>query len=78
MSVRSPANDGHPQGIAEEDHKPEDIGLLIELGEAVKIGSICGLGHSSASPMLTSIRYTRQAYEAHIYRKEWMNAFYTL
>ena len=50
--------------------KPEDIDLLIELGEAIKMGSICGLGQSAPNPVLTTIRYFRDEYEAHIYEKK--------
>jgi len=46
--------------------KPEDIDLLIELSEAVKAGSLCGLGQTAPNPVLTTIRYFRDEYEEHI------------
>ncbi len=46
--------------------KPEDIDLLVELAEAVKSGSLCGLGQTAPNPVLTTIRYFRDEYEAHI------------
>ena len=46
--------------------KIEDIDLLIELGEDIKEGSLCGLGESAPNPVLTTIRYFRDEYEAHI------------
>jgi len=46
----------------------EDIDLLVELGEAVKKGSLCGLGQTAPNPVLTTIRYFRDEYEAHIKR----------
>jgi NADH-quinone oxidoreductase subunit F len=46
--------------------KIEDIDLLIELAEDVKEGSLCGLGRSAPNPVLTTIRYFRDEYEAHI------------
>ena len=49
--------------------KVEDIGLLSELGEAIKIGSICGLGQTAPNPVLTTVRYFREEYEAHIHEK---------
>jgi len=50
--------------------KMEDIDLLSELGEAIKIGSICGLGQTAPNPVLTTIRYFREEYESHIYEKQ--------
>ena len=44
----------------------EDIDLLAEIGEAVKSGSLCGLGQTAPNPVLTTIRYFRDEYEAHI------------
>lgn len=52
--------------ITEGKGKPEDIELLVELGEAVKTGSLCGLGQTAPNPVLTTIRYFRDEYEAHI------------
>jgi len=49
--------------------KPEDIDLLIELGEQIKAGSLCGLGQTAPNPVLTTIRYFRDEYEAHINEK---------
>ncbi len=43
-----------------------DIDLLLELGEAVKNGSLCALGGTAPNPVLTTIRYFRDEYEAHI------------
>jgi len=48
--------------------KIEDIDLLIELGEAVKAGSLCGLGQTAPNPVLSTIRYFRDEYESHIKR----------
>jgi len=58
------------KAITEGEGKPEDIDLLMELGEAIKIGSICGLGQSSPNPVLTTIRYFREEYEIHIHEKK--------
>jgi NADH-quinone oxidoreductase subunit F len=43
-----------------------DIERLIEIGEAVRRGSLCGLGQTCANPVLSTIRYFRHEYEAHI------------
>jgi len=47
----------------------EDLGLLEELGELVKNGSLCGLGQTAPNPVLTTIRYFRDEYLAHIVDK---------
>jgi NADH-quinone oxidoreductase subunit F len=49
--------------------QPGDIELLIEMGEAINAGSLCGLGQSAANPVLTTIRYFREEYEEHIHNK---------
>jgi NADH:ubiquinone oxidoreductase subunit F (NADH-binding) len=46
--------------------KPSDIDTLIELSQSVKHTSLCGLGRTSPNPILTTIRYFRNEYEAHI------------
>ncbi len=52
--------------ITEGKGKPEDIDLLQELAEDVKLGSLCSLGKTSPNPILTTLRYFRDEYEAHI------------
>ena len=46
-----------------------DIDLLLELGEAVKNGSLCALGGTAPNPVLTTIRYFSDEYKAHINEK---------
>lgn len=55
--------------IAEGRGKPDDIDLLLELGEGIKLGSLCALGKTAPNPVLTTIRYFREEYEAHINKK---------
>ena len=43
-----------------------DIEKLKELGERIKRTSLCGLGQTAPNPVLTTIRYFREEYEAHI------------
>jgi len=43
-----------------------DIELLEELSLAVKDASLCGLGATAPNPVLSTIRYFRDEYEAHI------------
>jgi ferredoxin len=44
----------------------KDIDLLEELGHMVKEMSLCGLGQTAPNPVLTTLRYFRHEYEAHI------------
>lgn len=46
--------------------KEGDIELLEELCNAIKDGALCGLGQTAPNPVLTTIRYFRNEYEAHI------------
>jgi NADH-quinone oxidoreductase subunit F len=52
--------------ITQGKGKPEDIDLLQELAEDIKLGSLCSLGKTAPNPVLTTIRYFRNEYEAHI------------
>lgn len=47
-----------------------DIELLESIAVKVKEGSLCGLGQSAPNPVLTTIRYFRDEYEAHIRDKK--------
>jgi NADH:ubiquinone oxidoreductase subunit F (NADH-binding) len=47
--------------------KPEDIDTLLELGNSIKSASLCALGQSAPNPVLSTLRYFRDEYEAHIY-----------
>ena len=44
----------------------EYLDILNELAEAVKAGSLCGLGRTAPNPILTTLQYFRDEYEAHI------------
>lgn len=45
---------------------PGDLELLIEVSEAVKLGSLCGLGQTAPNPVLSTLRYFREEYSAHV------------
>ena len=47
-----------------------DIELLEELCYAVKDGALCGLGQTAPNPVLTTLKYFRNEYEAHIKDKK--------
>jgi len=52
--------------ICEGRGKPEDLETLSELGETVKEASLCGLGKSAPNPVLTTLRYFKHEYLAHV------------
>ena len=56
--------------IVEGNGKAGDIELLEELCNAIKDGALCGLGQTAPNPVLTTIRYFRDEYEAHINDKK--------
>lgn len=56
--------------ITRGEGKDGDIELLEELAVKIKDGSMCGLGQTAPNPVLTTIRYFRNEYEDHIYRKK--------
>ena len=49
--------------------KENDIDLLEDLAEKIKNSSLCGLGQTAPNPVLTTIKYFRDEYEAHIFEK---------
>jgi len=44
----------------------EDLELLEEVARTVATGSLCGLGETASNPVLTTLRYFRDEYEAHV------------
>ena len=57
------------EDIVEGRGQPGDIERLEEIAQGVKLGSLCGLGQTIANPVLTTTRYFRDEYEAHIFEK---------
>jgi len=49
--------------------QPGDVEYLQELGEHVRGSSLCALGQTAPNPVLSSIRYFRAEYDAHILEK---------
>jgi NADH-quinone oxidoreductase subunit F len=56
--------------ICAGEGKPEDIDLLQELGTQISAASLCGLGQGAPNPILSTLRYFLNEYEAHIYDKK--------
>ena len=55
--------------ITEGKGKESDLALLEELAQITKDASMCGLGQTAGNPVLTTLRYFRHEYEAHILDK---------
>ena len=58
------------QRISEGKGEEGDIERLEELAYQIKDNSLCGLGQTAPNPVLTTIRYFRHEYEAHIRDKK--------
>jgi NADH-quinone oxidoreductase subunit F len=52
--------------ICEGKGQEGDLATLEELSVGVKHGSLCGLGQTAPNPVLTTLKYFREEYEAHI------------
>jgi NADH-quinone oxidoreductase subunit F/NADP-reducing hydrogenase subunit HndC len=56
--------------ITEGKGEPEDIDKLLYLGNQIKDTSLCALGGTAPNPVLTTLKYFRKEYEAHIFDKK--------
>ncbi len=72
----TPCREGTPrlleilEAITEGEGEPEDIDKLVEMSELIKESSLCGLGQTAPNPVLTTIKYFRDEYEAHVVDKK--------
>jgi NADH:ubiquinone oxidoreductase subunit F (NADH-binding)/(2Fe-2S) ferredoxin/NAD-dependent dihydropyrimidine dehydrogenase PreA subunit len=57
------------KAITEGKGQESDLALLEELAQITKDASMCGLGQTAGNPVLTTLRYFRHEYEAHILDK---------
>ncbi len=55
--------------ITEGRGKPEHLEILEDLGNLLKETALCGLGTTAPNPVLSTLKYFRDEYEAHIYEK---------
>jgi NADH-quinone oxidoreductase subunit F/NAD(P)H dehydrogenase (quinone)/NADP-reducing hydrogenase subunit HndC len=55
--------------ICEGRGEPADLETLEELSATIKEASLCGLGQTGPNPVLSTLRYFRDEYEAHIHEK---------
>jgi NADH-quinone oxidoreductase subunit F len=57
------------QRICKGEGREGDIELLEDLAQQIKETALCGLGQTAPNPILSTIRYFRHEYEAHIFDK---------
>jgi NADH:ubiquinone oxidoreductase subunit F (NADH-binding)/(2Fe-2S) ferredoxin/Pyruvate/2-oxoacid:ferredoxin oxidoreductase delta subunit len=58
------------QRITSGRGKPEDLEKLEKLSNDIKATSLCGLGQTAPNPVLSTLKYFRHEYEAHIFEKK--------
>ncbi|MBM7614226.1 NADH-quinone oxidoreductase subunit NuoF [Alkaliphilus hydrothermalis] len=56
--------------ITEGKGEADDIEKLERLAENIKVSSLCGLGQTAPNPVLSTIKYFREEFEAHIHDKK--------
>ena len=57
------------QRITRGEGKDGDIEKLEALAKNIKATALCGLGQTAPNPVLSTLKYFREEYEAHIYEK---------
>ncbi|MBZ5551631.1 MAG: FAD-dependent oxidoreductase [Acidobacteriia bacterium] len=66
------------EAVTRPRHKEEDLDALLrmqgimhlqKLGETIKATSLCGLGQTAANPVLSTLKWFRDEYEAHVYER---------
>ena len=72
----TPCREGIPQMLGILDRivagrgREGDLEELERLGRFIKLTALCGLGQTAPNPVLSTLRYFRSEYEAHIFRQE--------
>jgi NADH-quinone oxidoreductase subunit F len=56
--------------ITEGNGTEQDLDNLTELSAQIKSASLCGLGQNAPNPVVTTLKYFRHEYEAHIREKK--------
>ena len=49
--------------------EPEDLDMLLELADTISSTALCGLGKTAPLPVVSTIKYFRDEYEAHVREK---------
>jgi len=58
------------ENICSGKGKPDDVEILEDLAQSIKMSSLCGLGQTAPNPVLTTILYFRDEYEEHISKRQ--------
>jgi NADH-quinone oxidoreductase subunit F len=58
------------EAITAGQGQESDIEKLEKMSELIKLTSLCGLGATAPNPVLTTIKYFREEYEAHIRQRK--------
>ena len=56
--------------ITHGEGKPEDLDMLAELSDTIRTCSLCGLGKTATNPVMSTLKYFRNEYEAHVNEKK--------
>lgn len=56
--------------LVEGKAQPDDIEILERVANTVRDTSLCGLGNTAPNPVLTTLKYFRKEYEAHVFDKK--------
>ncbi len=56
--------------ITKGQGRPQDLGLLDEIGSVMQDCCLCALGTSAPNPVLSTLRYFRDEYDAHIHHHQ--------
>jgi NADH:ubiquinone oxidoreductase subunit F (NADH-binding)/NAD-dependent dihydropyrimidine dehydrogenase PreA subunit len=60
---------GYLKKISEGKGKPEDLGQLRRISQAMQKASLCGLGQTASNPVLSTLKYFEAEYNEHILNK---------
>ena len=60
---------GYLKKISEGRGKPEDLGQLRRISQAMQKASLCGLGQTASNPVLSTLKYFEHEYNEHIVNK---------
>ena len=55
--------------ITHGEGQPGDIGKLERIGTILEVAALCALGKTAANPVMSTLRYFREEYDAHILQK---------
>ena len=56
--------------ITRGEGEEEDLARLDDLGDSIRVASLCGLGQSAPNPVLSTLRHFREEYVEHIKHKK--------